>query len=146
MFESNWLGIQSQIVNFNRNIESIGLAISSQLDSNILQLLGMPGRILVSPVTQLFTSKWVHFFFQWSNRNAKKYHKAKIEVVLQFCWVRRWNNISFLHLNFYKKSSWEHQWVFLSQWQHINKIQQMPRHIVYQPVKIIISKLCQIII
>ena len=37
------------------------LSISSQFDWNILQLLGIPGRILVKPVTQLLRSKWLHF-------------------------------------------------------------------------------------
>ena len=32
-----------------------------------IQLLGIPGRILVPPVTQLFRSKWLHFFFRWSS-------------------------------------------------------------------------------
>ena len=45
-------------------LESNWLSISSQFDSNNLQLLGIPGRILVPPVTQLFSSKWLHFFFQ----------------------------------------------------------------------------------
>ena len=35
----------------------------SQFDSNILQLLGIPGWILVPPVTQVFRSKWLHFSF-----------------------------------------------------------------------------------
>ena len=41
--------------------------ISSQFDSNILQLLGIPGPILVPTVTQLFRSKWLHFWshFEW---------------------------------------------------------------------------------
>ena len=56
MIESNWLDIESQILNW--------LSISNQFDSNILQLLGIPGRILVPPVTQLFRSKWLNFFFQ----------------------------------------------------------------------------------
>ena len=38
------------------------LDIESQFDTNILQLLGIPDRILVPPVTQLFRSKWFHFF------------------------------------------------------------------------------------
>ena len=42
------------------------LDIESKFDSNILQLLGIPGQILVPPVTQLFSSKWLHFFFQLS--------------------------------------------------------------------------------
>ena len=45
IFESNWL------------------SISSQFDSNILQLLRITGRILVPPVTQLFRSKWLIFSF-----------------------------------------------------------------------------------
>ena len=44
---------------FTRNIESNWLAKSSQFDSYILRI---PGLILVSPVTQLFRSKWLHFF------------------------------------------------------------------------------------
>ena len=37
-----------------------------QFNSNILQLLGIPGRILVPPMTQFFRSKWLHFcFVQW---------------------------------------------------------------------------------
>ena len=36
---------------------------SSQFDSNILQLLGISGRILVPKVTQLFRSKWLPFSF-----------------------------------------------------------------------------------
>ena len=44
IFEWNWVDIESQFY------------------SNILQLPGNPGRILVPPVTQLFRSKWLHFF------------------------------------------------------------------------------------
>ena len=43
-----------------RIFESNWLSISSQFDSNILQFLGIPGRILVPPVTQLYRSKWLH--------------------------------------------------------------------------------------
>ena len=52
--QSNW-----------RIFESIWLTISSPFDSNIIQLLEISGRILVPPATQLFRSKWFHFFFQW---------------------------------------------------------------------------------
>ena len=55
-----WPGIPSNW----RIFESNWLDIESQLDSNILQLLGIPGRILVLPVTRLFRSKWHHFVFQ----------------------------------------------------------------------------------
>ena len=48
-----------------RIFESNWHSISSQFDSNILQLLGIRGRILVPPVTQLFRSKWLYFFFQY---------------------------------------------------------------------------------
>ena len=47
IFESNWFDIESQIV-------------------NTLQLLGIPTRILVPPVTQLFMSKWLNFSFSAS--------------------------------------------------------------------------------
>ena len=40
------------------------LDIESQFDSNILQLLRIPGRILISQVTKLFRSIWLYFFFQ----------------------------------------------------------------------------------
>ena len=56
IFEWNWLLISSQFdsqyrVNF------------TQVFSNYSQLLGIPVRILVSPVTQLFRSTWLNFFF-----------------------------------------------------------------------------------
>ena len=41
------------------------LSILSRFDSNILKLLGIPGRIFVPPVTHFFTSKWFNFFLQW---------------------------------------------------------------------------------
>ena len=50
IFEPHWLGVVKTL-----NIESIWL-------NYILQLLGIPGQILVSLVTQLFRSKWQHFF------------------------------------------------------------------------------------
>ena len=43
--------------------QSTWLSTSSQFDSCILQLLGIPGRILAPPVTQFFRSKWLHFSF-----------------------------------------------------------------------------------
>ena len=49
-----------------RTFESSWLSITSQYDSNILQLLVIAGRILFPQVTQLFRSKWLHFFFQWT--------------------------------------------------------------------------------
>ena len=68
-WESNWLDIESQIdsilrVKLTRYWESNWLDIDSQIVSNIFQLLGIPDRILVPPVTQLFRSKWLNFFFQ----------------------------------------------------------------------------------
>ena len=66
IFESNWLDIESHIDLILRVKLTIRLSLSSQFDSNILQLLGILGRILVPPVTQLFRSKWLHFFFQWT--------------------------------------------------------------------------------
>ena len=67
IFESNWLDIESQfqrpgIPSNCRIFESNWLDIESQFDSNILQLLGIPGQILVPPVTPLFRSKWLNFF------------------------------------------------------------------------------------
>ena len=87
--ESNWLDIESQIVRVNLThfiylrifesncqsqfysfyiFENIWVKLTrywelncpSQFDSNILQLLGIPDRILVTPVTQFFRSKWLH--------------------------------------------------------------------------------------
>ena len=68
----NWLSISSQF-ELTLNIESTWiesqyrvnlnwLSILSQFDSNLLQLLEIPGLILVPPVTQLFRSKRLHFF------------------------------------------------------------------------------------
>ena len=49
---------------FPDTILRVWLSISSLFNSNILQLFWIPGRILVPPVTQLFRSKWLDFFFQ----------------------------------------------------------------------------------
>ena len=38
------------------------LRVNFECDSNILQLLAIPDRILVPPVTHFFRSKWLHFF------------------------------------------------------------------------------------
>ena len=63
---SHWLTVDTKIrpgISIDwRIFESNRLSISSQFESNILQLLEIPGRILVPPVTQLFRSKWLHFF------------------------------------------------------------------------------------
>ena len=56
---SNWRTFESKPENQFQN----WLSISSQFDSNILQLLVIPGRILVPPVTQLFILKWPLFSF-----------------------------------------------------------------------------------
>ena len=45
-----------------RIFESNWLSISSQFDSDILQLLGITGQILVPSVTQLFRSKFFSIF------------------------------------------------------------------------------------
>ena len=47
----------SQIDSILRVKLTITLSISSQYDSNIFLLFGIPGKILVPPVTQLFRSK-----------------------------------------------------------------------------------------
>ena len=51
-----------------RIFESNCLSISSQFDSNVFQVLGIPGRTLVQLVTQLYRSKWLHYFLQWNYR------------------------------------------------------------------------------
>ena len=61
-WESNWLNIESQIgptlrVKLTQYWESNWLNIDSQIDSNILQLLTLPGRIIIPPVTELLRSK-----------------------------------------------------------------------------------------
>ena len=53
IFESNWLDIESQF-ELTLNIESLWFKYSP-ITRNL-------GQILVLPVTQLFRSKWLHFF------------------------------------------------------------------------------------
>ena len=60
-WESSWLNIESQVgptlrVNLTQHWESNWLNIESQIDSNILQLLIFPNRIIIPPVTQIFSS------------------------------------------------------------------------------------------
>ena len=72
IFESIWLDIESQLKN--------RVSISSQFHSNIVQLLGIVGRILVPPVTQLFRSKWLYFIFQciWARESQPLLVSCKI--------------------------------------------------------------------
>ena len=65
IFESNWLDIESQIIKF---------------DSNIIQLFVIQGRILVSPVTQLFLCQGHLVLLQSSTRNDWKLYEAKIAI------------------------------------------------------------------
>ena len=59
--------------------------IVSQIDSNILKLIGIPGRILVPPVTQLFRSKWLHFFFRCDIlQNLSQKIKSKPLLILNW--------------------------------------------------------------
>ena len=95
----NWLSIMSQfgfresIWILNLNIESIWiprinlnwLSILSQFDSNILQLLGIAGRILVPPWLNFLGQNDSFFFFQgkwkgfWQHANLKTAtHRDKI--------------------------------------------------------------------
>ena len=60
--ESIWLKYSPNIIWKTSN----WLSISNQFDSNNLQSLGIPGQILVPPVTQHFRSKWLHIFFSVS--------------------------------------------------------------------------------
>ena len=65
IFESNWLNIKIQIdsklrAKLTRSWESNWLEVESLIDSNILQLLTLPGRIIIPPVTQLLRSKWLN--------------------------------------------------------------------------------------
>ena len=59
---TNWQFDSQYRVNLTLNIEPIWLSISSQFDSNILQLLGILSRISVPSVTQFFKSKRLNFF------------------------------------------------------------------------------------
>ena len=63
-------------VNLTLNIESI-------FDSNILQLIGIPDRILVPPVTQFFRSKWLNFFFQCTLVNMSWINKQLLLLLYE---------------------------------------------------------------
>ena len=110
IFESNWLDIESQFeltqytVTAYERVNLNLLLISSQFDSNNLQLLGIPGRILVPSVTQLVRSQWLHFFIQCllftcllSHRKQSAYLRSgrgiafrqtvihKVFIIVNFC-------------------------------------------------------------
>ena len=66
-WEPDWLNIDSQVdstlrVKLTQHWESNWLNIGSQIDSNNFQLLTLPGRIIIPPVTQLLKSKWLNFY------------------------------------------------------------------------------------
>ena len=82
-WESNWLNIESQIdstlrVKLTRHWESIWLNIESQIDSNILQLLTLPGRIIIPPVTQLLRSKWLNSFSRCTEKKIESVWLEKL--------------------------------------------------------------------
>ena len=54
--------------------------LSNQFDYNILQLLEIPGQILVPPVTWFFRPKWLHFFFRWSLVVWERYRAPAVLV------------------------------------------------------------------
>ena len=129
IFESNWLDMESQLTfNTYSQIDSI-LRVNWQIiDSqyrvnstqNILQLLGIPGRILVPPVTQLFRSKWLDFSFQGRkkifNSDARIFHlgiswaTAKTKIGQQIAW---WAKNSLDAIKFFAKNSPTKKTLFL---------------------------------
>ena len=80
-------GIQSTWVKLTRYWESKNWrSISSQFDSNILQLLlGISGQTSVPPVAQLFRSKWFQFFFRCMRFSATKTSERKVLLLFQKC-------------------------------------------------------------
>ena len=71
----------------------------SKFASNILQILGIRGRFLIPPVTQLFMSKWLHFFFQWmqaarATRVDYCILAARAPPDLFFCWSKLQNKVN----------------------------------------------------
>ena len=105
--------IRPKIQSYWRIFESNWLEIESQFNSNILQLLGIPGRILVPKVTQLFRSKWLYFFLQWSFRAKSKrigkclyfnclYSQSNILDIIEFVTLNNhFYSIIFLYLQSY---------------------------------------------
>ena len=84
-WESNWLNIESQTdstlrVKLTQHWESNWLNIESQIGSTMSQIgstmrvkftqifSNLPGRIIISPVTQLLRSKWLNFFSRFRER------------------------------------------------------------------------------
>ena len=93
-WELNWLNIESQVdstlrVKLTQHWESNWLNIESPIDStlrvqltqhwesnwlkNILQLLTLPGWIIIPPVTQLLRSKWLKFFYRCTERKMSHF-------------------------------------------------------------------------
>ena len=83
-WESNWLNIESQIDSTLR-VKLTQHWDWRQIDSNILQLPTLLGRILVPPLTQLFRSKWLNFF-----------SKCIVLAYTRFSW-----SIKFVNLDWY---------------------------------------------
>ena len=61
----------------------------SQIDSTILQLLGIPGRILIPPVTRLFRSKWLDFLCSSHTANRISPHIAAPDTAERQQSIRR---------------------------------------------------------
>ena len=96
-WESNWL----------KHWESNWLNIESQIDSNILQLLTLPGRIIIPPVTQLLRSKWLNFFSRSTERKNSHFDKKLGQILVPpvtQLFRPKW-------LNFFQSVHWEKNWV-----------------------------------
>ena len=106
--ESNWLNNESQVdstlrVKLTQHWESNWLNIENPIDSNILQLLILPGRIIILPVTQLlrlnfssvsdslFRSKWLNFFYRCTERKIESFFlKSDFENDFKIIWFSMW--------------------------------------------------------
>ena len=117
-WQSSWLNIESQVdstlrVKFTQHWESSWLNIESQIEFNILQLLTLPGQIIVPPVTQRLKPKWLNFFSRCTEQ--KKLSHFDLKSCVEF-WFRQWLDYLGQNDSFFLSVHWEKSRFDLKSW------------------------------
>ena len=104
----------------NIHVNSNWLSISSQYDSNILQLLGILGRILVPPATQLFRSNDSIFSLSVPTKPTSPMPKfsPKLFIFMRVHWLPTsmvwWMELKTADIAFVGRITWANPLCFLS--------------------------------
>ena len=96
----NWVILTWKIESFwHEKLRHFDMKNWAILTWRVESLAEFPGRILVPPVTQFFTSKWLHFFFQWTLQYLCNVRfKFTVSLLFLNCYFDLFCNVT-LHCN-----------------------------------------------